>query len=192
MKLPFRNNPVGIRTARGRTAFIPGGEFIVCGGSRKNPLSAGNVIKNTWSGRLIVGLSVKKSPKYTIEDLIQGTRMFLKKAKLPQDSSFVAQHGVFTHKDGTIVKEKSAQVFIINAGYYNDVEDWKEFLEKLAEYLLVKLEQEMIVVEIQNNGVIDVTWLVVSEKRMKEDRKEALKKGEPPPEPMTMKQIRKS
>jgi hypothetical protein len=150
------------------------------------------VIKTTWAGRLIVGLSVRKVSKYKIVDLIRETRLFMTRSGLPEDSSFVAQHGVFTHKDGTVVQEKSAQVFIINAGYFGEVEDWKEFLEKLAEYLIVKLEQEMIVVEIQKNGVVDVTWLVVSRKRLKEDREQAVKKGEAPPKVMSMKQIRRS
>jgi hypothetical protein len=191
MKLPFRNNPIGITTAQGRTAFIPDGKYIISG-TRKNPLTIGNVIKNTWAGRLIVGLSVHKVPKYRIEDLIRETRVFLKKSGLPEDASFVAQHGVFTHKDGTIVQEKSAQVFIINAGYYSSTGDWKEFLERLAEFLIIKLEQEVIVVEIQNNGLVDVTWLVVSKKRLAADQREARKKGEKPPQALNIKQIRKT
>lgn len=194
MKLPFRNNPFTVGTVRGRTAFLPEGEYYICSrsGTRKNPLTLGNVIKTTWAGRLIVGLSVRKTSKYKIADLIRETRLFMTRSGLPEDASFVAQHGVFTHRDGTVVQEKSAQVFIINAGYFGEVEDWKEFLEKLAEYLIVKLEQEMIVVEIQKNGVVDVTWLVVSRKRLKEDREQAVKKGEKPPKAMSMKQIRRS
>ena len=195
MRLPFRNNPMGISTVKGRTAFLPDGDYIHCsvsGGKvkRSNPLSSGSIFVDTWAARLIVGFSVKKTPVYKIKDLIAHTRTYMQIRKVPEDASFVAQHGVYTHKDNTVVQEESGQIFIINTTMSEG--DFKLFAESLAEYLIVKMRQEMIVVEIQNNGVVKATWLVVSKERMMDDQKEAIKKKEKVPVPMTANQIRKS
>ena len=195
MRLPFRNNPLGISTVKGRTAFLPEGDYIQCTVSgrrvkRKNPLSSGSIFVDTWAARLMVGFSVKKKPSYTIRDLISNTREYMKMRKVPEDATFVAQHGVYTHKDNTVVQEESGQVFIINTTMSEG--DFKLFAENLAEFLIVRMRQEMIVVEIQNNGMVKATWLVVSKERMMEDQKEAIALKKKPPVALTAKQIRKS
>lgn len=206
MKLPFRNNPIGLSTSSGKLAFSPVGRYTVCtvSGKRDNPVLPTGVFKDTWSARLIVGLSVRKKSVYTIHDVIAVTRAYMKAHKYPEDSSFVAQHGVFTHAyardargEPVVVQEKSVQIFIINAGDWSSEEDFKQFAEEFAEHLVVKFRQEMIIVEIQNNGVVKVTWLVVSRERMKLDQEEARKqrttgKNVDIPKPLTRDQIRKS
>jgi hypothetical protein len=176
MNLPFRNNPV--RTRAG--TFYPEGTFSVHSvadrtKTRLNPLLDSNIITETWAGRLLVGLSVRKKARYTRFDLVRNVRSYLKKKRVPQDSSFVSQEGVYTYRDGSIVREKSAQVIIINT--YTDLKSFKLLIEGLAEYLCIKLEQEMIVVEIQRNGIVDVTWLVVSEKAARAAEAQAKKEG---------------
>jgi len=201
MKLPFRNNPIGLSTSSGKLAFSPVGRYTFCtvSGKRGNPVLDQHVFKDTWSARLIVGLSVNKKSTYEIEDVIACTRAYMKEKGFPEDSSFIAQHGVFTHAHSkAVVQEKSVQIFIINAGDWSGEEDFKQFAEDLAEHLIVKFKQEMIIVEIQNNGVVKVTWLVVSKARMLMDQqaaREKIKGGDKTvsvPVPLTRSQIRKS
>jgi hypothetical protein len=193
MRMPFRNNPLGVSTFRGRTAFIPEGKYILCSlrkTTRKNPLSLPDVLTDTWASRFIVGLSVRKTPYWRIENLIAFIRKYMVDHKVKEDASFVAQHGVYTHKDGTVVQEESAQIFLINDGTW-DGPSFKVFSERLAEYLVKVMLQEMIVVEIQHNGVVTMTWFVVSKDRHKRDIQEAKAARKPAPRALTAAQIRR-
>ena len=122
---------------------------------KKNP--------GTWSstrtvvGRLFVGFSVGQTPTWAMDDLVN----LIERVRLRQtgnpSASFVAQKGIYQHRDGkSIVHEDGAQVFILNLSGADDDEFQAEMVE-LAEEIARTFQQEEVIVEIQVNGISQVT-----------------------------------
>lgn len=117
---------------------------------------------NSRAARLFVGFSVGQQPRYSMDDLIPIVRdVRLLQAPADPSASFVAQQGIYRYKhDGDIVEEDGAQVIIIApAGTAGS--QFKAEMIALGEEIARKLHQELIVLELQHNGLIEVTIGVV-------------------------------
>lgn len=113
---------------------------------------------DTLSARLFVGFSVGGDPKYDLDDLIPIVREVRTK-QAPDDPSatFLLQRGIYKYRrTGEIVEEDGAQVVIIDT-LGTDPETFEKQMIELAEEIARRLEQELVVVEIQRRGVVQVT-----------------------------------
>jgi hypothetical protein len=125
--------------------------------------------------RMFIGFSVGMSPKYSMDKLIAETKNFLSRRsykdskgvahKFPMNASFVSQRGIYTYTKagklkGSVVEEAGAQLIILDTTIFNKPVFLK-VMQGLAEYLVVKLEQEAIFVQVQEANVVQDTWMVV-------------------------------
>jgi hypothetical protein len=167
MILPFRNNPLTIKS--GSESFTPQGVVKVnpLSKSRLNPIKA-DYIKAygpSIAARLFVGLSDLKGNKYTMSKLVTLTRSFLRLYGAPEDSSFLSQSGVYTHKSGRdagkVVTEKSAQIIIIKMDGEKTLSRFQDLVVGLSEEICRKMNQESVIIDLQRNGVSKHIWEVV-------------------------------
>jgi hypothetical protein len=114
------------------------------------------------AARLFVGLSVRDTPTYSIDDVVRATVEVRKQQGASPDASFLVQRGVYTHGDsGQVVTENSVQIIILDfegrsrAAFTEDVVG-------LAERLRQKLQQESVIVEIQERGVVQDVYSVTA------------------------------
>lgn len=132
--------------------FVPKGPVIEVGSTdhaKHNPVERQPVVPLT--ARLFVGLNVGSVPTWSVEDVIRITQRVRLEQKSAPDASFVLQRGLYTDKSENIVKEDSVQVVVFNFG---DAEDeFEQQMIGLAEALIHELQQEVIYVELQRNGV---------------------------------------
>jgi hypothetical protein len=169
MVLPFRNNPLHLGI---HGNYLPVGKPVIVPVDpkfkRSNPIKT-DLSKEygpTWAARFFVGLSVGGRDTYSLEYLIQLVRSYLRSHGMKENSSFIAQKGVYTHEQGKrkglVVQENSAQVVII----YEGAPEFKQFVSrtgfcvKLAEHLCKKMDQETVIVDIQENGLSKYVWSV--------------------------------
>lgn len=111
----------------------------------------------TVTGRLIVGFNVGEVPTYSLDHLIAIVERVRRQQVGTPDSTFIAQKGIYTHRDGqTVAHEDGAQVFIINLSGATD-EEFQAELVQLAEIVAREMQQETVIVEIQVNGISQVT-----------------------------------
>lgn len=107
------------------------------------------------SARLIVGFNVGAEPTWTLDDLVPVVRA-ARVAQAPSDPSatFLLQRGIYQHRDRAkgIVEEDGAQVIIFNTTGA-DLDTFREQMVALAEEIARQLQQELVIVEIQANGV---------------------------------------
>ena len=139
-------------------AYWPGGAFrpngrLVQVGATANPRAFESRV--TWAGRLFVGFNVGATPKYTLDDLVRVVKAT--RAEHP-DASFVAQKGIYTSvvTPGEVVTEDGGQVIIVNL-YGASAREFEEEMVALGESIASALEQELVIVEIQRNGVVKKT-----------------------------------
>lgn len=145
--MKYRTNPGPFRYRNG--SFRPRGRLREVGKMRHNPAAWSS--KDTLSARLFVGFNVDDKPTYSLQDLIELVGDF-REHQNKAGASFLAQTGIYQHKNGPVVEEEGAQVIII------DVWDTPEkaFVDEmiaLAEAVAQDMDQEEVVVEIQRNGV---------------------------------------
>ena len=155
------NRPFSIQYGRKVYRFNPCGPVREFGvhGKRRNPKTETGLGK-VWGVRMFVGFSVKQKPKYSLASLVSETRDFLRKMNFPEDSSFVAQKGVYTYAEGgTVVEEDSAQVIILDTTLI-DKDKFLKVMQDLAEYLVVTFEQEVMFVQVLYANVVRDTWRV--------------------------------
>lgn len=159
---------------QGRVRFVPKGDLSLISavkGKRPNPIAESGLYDTTWAARLFVGFSIEEKIVYTIDDLVMLVRDYLKRVRIkghsdfrmPEDSSFLLQRGVYTHAvSGKVNEETSAQIVIINLGV--SILEFKAVVLGLAEHICDKWRQESVIVEIQKNGVVQKTWFVVGKR----------------------------
>jgi len=114
--------------------------------------------QDTWAARLIVGFSVGQTPTYHIDDLIPIVQRVRTQQVGDPSSTFIAQKGIYQHKDPAqgIVVEDGAQIILIDTHQTERTVFRKQMVE-LAEIVAQELQQELVVVEIQHNGLTQVT-----------------------------------
>lgn len=139
------------RFGKGRGgSFRPHGQLHHSGGGSKNPTEWTS--KKVLSARLIVGFSVGQVPTYEMADLIRIVERVRRSQVGDPSATFVAQEGIYQHiSDGSVVHEKGAQVLLINTA-----ETKKKFTKQmveLAETIAREMHQELVIVEIQKNGI---------------------------------------
>lgn len=115
----------------------------------------------TLAARLFVGFSVGSVPTWDMDDLVRVVREFLE-VHYPENpaATFVAQRGVYKYVSGETVEEQGAQVILINAEGLG-ARDFEARVVSLAEEVAEDLEQELVIVELQENGVVKKTLGVV-------------------------------
>lgn len=150
-----------------RTAYWSGpcaGSFRPLGKIRKVRVHSGALGAQAWrstdalSARLFVGFNVGTEPCYDEEDLIPIVRE-VRLAQAPEDPSatFLLQRGIYRYKEtGKIIEKDGAQVVIIDT-LGTDQQTFEAQMVELAETIARRLQQELIVVEIQRRGIVQVT-----------------------------------
>ena len=124
-----------------------------------------------WTVRMFVGFNVHFRPMFKLADLVGETRNFLSKLRwtndkgiskpFPQDSSFIAQRGVYTHGEtGDVVEEDSGQVIIMDTVLF-DKAIFLKAMQSLAEHLVVVFNQREVIVQVLYGDVVRDTWSVV-------------------------------
>lgn len=131
------------KSRRGRAGeTVP--ENVLPFDSERDPWAADGL-----AARLIVGLKVGNESKWTIDDVMRTTYEFLTDAKLPGNSSFLAQKGIY----GGIF-EDSVQVLVFDEAFPpTPIDAWTKVILALGAFLRQRLEQESVIVEIQRGGV---------------------------------------
>lgn len=146
-------------TPKGRSSgfFRPNGPLI-----RVDPKG---VVPNppTWTSedpmqaaRLFVGFNVGNKPTYKLEQLVSLVRSVRKKQEAKPDSTFLAQQGIYTGKDGTSVHEDGAQVIILNTDGI-PATDFRGQMIELAETIAERFRQEEVILEMQRGGMSELT-----------------------------------
>lgn len=142
-------------------SFEPKGKVYVIGDAeelKRNPVI--ERYEEQLAARLFVGLNVGKKPTWSIEDVVRITkRIRIRQTKDPS-ASFLAQKGIWRGGKRQIVTEDSVQIIILDTeGKTRKV--FERQMVKLAETLAGELKQDAVYVEIQKNGMTDVTLKVV-------------------------------
>ncbi len=119
--------------------------------ARRNPIDWDST--TTRAARLFVGFKVKSKLVWKMSDLVKLVRAVRKEQVGSQNSSYVAQRGIYTHRNGKVVDEPGAQVIIIDEQGTNETQFTNQMIH-LGEVIAKKLKQESVVVEIQENGVV--------------------------------------
>lgn len=119
--------------------------------ARPNPLDWNST--TTRAARLFVGFKVGKKLTWKMNDLVK----LVKKTRVEQvssaNSTYIAQRGIYTHRNGVVVDEPGAQVIIIDEQGTSEAVFAGQMIA-LGEVIAKKLKQESIVVELQENGVV--------------------------------------
>lgn len=111
------------------------------------------------TARLFVGLNVGDVPTYTIDNVVAETRDFRLSRKQSPDSSFIAQKGLYTDRTGHLVDENSVQI-IIFADPSLQMAAFREQMEALAKHLRRKFDQNSVIVELQDRGIVQQVFAV--------------------------------
>ncbi len=141
-------------------SFTPNGKMrrVSLGDFAKNP-TKWDAGETSYAARLFVGFNVKGKPAWKIQDLIKLVRNVRRAQGVQEDSSFVAQKGVYTHRKGgkaKVIQEDGAQVILIKMES-ETVAEFKANVELLAEIICVQMKQKEVVVEEQKNGLVQRT-----------------------------------
>jgi hypothetical protein len=148
----------------GPRRFRPNGPMMLVGSSgtsRRASEVKGNPIKQLGKGslsaRLFVGLSVGDTPKFTVDDIVKATVAIRRKENKSPDATFIAQKGTYTHdKSGKLVVEDSVQIIILD--FSGKRAAFTKDMKKLGAALRKKFEQETVILEIQDRGIVQEVW----------------------------------
>jgi len=133
-------------------------------GVKLNPVDFST--KTTWSCRIFVGFNIGMRQGVTMPRLIS----LVKKIRIDQtglpNSTFLTQKGIYTYTEGKYkgkyTEEKGAQVIILNAPPIQvSRNDFEKQMQDLGEAIARAFTQEQVVVEIQKNGVVQITHFVI-------------------------------
>ena len=136
-----KNKPVAKR-------FRPNGPLQLEAGEDTVRLGGGG-----YSARIFVGLNVGDKETYTVNDVVKLVVEARKEQGASADASILSQKGIYESKGGDVVVEPSVQIIIIDLVGKKK----KEFVDEVtevAEVLQEKLQQEVVLVEIQKSGVV--------------------------------------
>jgi len=180
--LPFRNNPISYYRKGEERTYYPEGLFAYYSliGTRRNPTFD---TWDSWAARFFVGLSVNDVKKYSMNDIVRETRAFLRSyiaptvikmpngkvkrfpagKKLKENSTFIAQRGVYAHKKPPhkIVEEKSVQIVIFNETGLAE-EQFTQFVKDFGDHLRVRFRQEAVIAELQHKGISQFTMEITA------------------------------
>lgn len=158
-RIKFSNHPIHVGNTRvGIFDFIPTGKIMfVSEGSRNNPDIFRS--KETWAARIIVGLSIKgRRRSIPPQSIISYVKAYCKFAGLDPSSSYLMQKGVYQYSGGgRVVTENSMQIILLNLNADLHPGIFQMYMEYMAEDMGVDFKQESIVMEIQRNGVVQIT-----------------------------------
>lgn len=135
---------------KGLTAtWTPSGEVHEIG-EQTNPYESwGDAI----AARLFVGLNVKDVPTYDIDEVVGIVKAWREEKGKDPSGSFIAQKGIFKSKiSGKTTTENSVQVVIFPENN-ETIEDLKADMIAMGEHICRRLQQELVILEIQKNGV---------------------------------------
>lgn len=153
---------LGPTVARGRRFAPAGAVFFVVDGRcvepsqvvRENPVEE---LKGSQLGaRLLVGLSVKNVPTYSVKDvvkLVYDTRI---EQGRTVNASIVAQKGIFSGSTG-IIEEDSVQIIILDLDNLSR-EVFRADMFALAEKIARQMQQEIVILELQKKGIVIHTY----------------------------------
>lgn len=112
--------------------------------------------EDNWAARLFVGFSVDDVPTYDIEDLISIVKRVRQEQVGKPDASFLYQRGIYSHKEagGKVVTEDGAQVILIKLDPDTTPRQFERQIVDLADEIRESFQQEEVIVEIQNNGLV--------------------------------------
>jgi len=157
--IPANIGPAHWNTPNGWGSFRPKGRLYLVtlrDGMTPNP------DPNTWrqpgaktlSARLFVGFNVQGAPTWNIDALIRVVQEVREAQGKAPDSSFLAQKGVYTSQiTKELEVEDGAQVIIINLSG-DPVEAFTDQIIELAETIASRFDQEYVMAEIQQGGVV--------------------------------------
>jgi len=148
-----------LKGGRVRT-FTPEGPLHVVFSARtraKNPIE--KIGQGGYSARIFVGLKVGTKTKYNIDDVINVVYRVREGQGEPPDATILAQKGIYKDRKGRRIVEPSVQVIIIDFGGGSS-EAFLLQMQALAEKLREDLEQETVILELQNRGVIEAVYTV--------------------------------
>jgi hypothetical protein len=161
-KLPKGSYHLDLRKFRmKKVTFKPTGPVCVvpCGGEEHRDANPAKRLQGAQrSARMFVGLSVGNKPTHTVDDVVAITRRVRQAQGADPSSSFLLQRGVYQGSTG-VVEEDSVQVVILDFG--TKAKLFEKQMVELAETLARELQQEVVYVEMQRNGVRTVTLEVV-------------------------------
>lgn len=145
----IRANPGPLQFARG--SFRPKGHLLQVGReTRDNPIDFES--DDVYAARLIVGFNVEGEAVYTLDDLVELVTAIRTEQGKP-DASFLAQKGVYQHREsGHVVVEDSAQVLIVDV-WGTSQKDFVAEMIQLAEHIAREMRQELVILDIQRNGL---------------------------------------
>lgn len=106
-----------------------------------------------YSARIFVGLNVGDKETYTVNDVVKLVVETRKEQGASADASILSQKGIYESKGGDVVVEPSVQIILIDLVGKTKKEFTDEVTE-VAEVLQEKLQQEVVLVEIQKSGVV--------------------------------------
>lgn len=158
-KIPANIGPAHWNTPNGYGSFRPKGRLYIVtveDGMIPNPRPETwrQPGRDTVSARLFVGFNVQGEPTWTIDDLIEIVRRVRTDQGKPTDSSFLAQKGIYTSAlTGQIETEEGAQIVIINLTG-DSLESFTNQIVDLAEAIADELDQERVIAEIQQAGIV--------------------------------------
>ena len=181
----FKADPRGrsFPNPNGATRFNPTGKIEQCAQGDaliKNPPTWRAAV--VYAARIFVGFKVGDEERWSLDDLVKLVRRTRKEKGAPEDSTFLAQRGVYTHRDGRVVDEPGGQVIIFDGGPKEKSESpsvfagtdpgpeteseqlarFEEEMIALSETIAWSFEQESVILEIQRNGTSVVTMGVAS------------------------------
>jgi hypothetical protein len=149
-----------------RMSWNPKGPLIVifAPAARSGRGASEDRVENWGEGgltaRLFVGLSVGQQPTYNINDIVTETRNFRLARKQPADASFIAQKGIYTNAaTGSQVTENSVQIIIFAAPGVT-MPQLREQMEELGKHLRRKFDQDQVIIELQDRGVVQQIFAV--------------------------------
>ncbi len=145
--------------------FRPTGKLVQVGDYPPNPLTD-RKRKPLWAARLLVGLNVGKKPKWTIKDIIPVVREIRLAQVGDAGASVLLQYGIYTWFDKKgerqTTDEKSAQVIIINFSHLGVApKTFEGQMVELGEQLARRFKQQVIPIEMQRNGIVQWSGMIV-------------------------------
>ena len=151
--------PASFPSPDGGVTFRPRGEMFKVGDfARDNPSVYSP--KHVLAARLFVGFNVGGEATYDIDDLIEVVGRVRQDQGRAPDASFLAQRGVYSHAvDGSVVTEDSAQIIIIDM-LQQKLRAFTAEMIDLADQICLEMSQETVIVEIQKDGITQVTHFV--------------------------------
>jgi hypothetical protein len=137
-----------------------------------------------YASRIFVGFNVGDRPTWTMEDLVR----LVKSVRLRQvgkaDHTILYQKGVYTSKKSGKQKpitEEGGQIIILNLKEFMKPKDRKKAKEvfraqmvSLADRIIEEMHQEMVIVEIQKDGIRVETVGVLSKEAIEKEKQKSV------------------